>query len=360
MAVAQPAAASSPAGRGVVRGYIDGCFDLMHAGHYNAIRQAKQLCDVLVVGVHSDAEIDRNKGPPVMREAERYALLDHIKWIDEILYDVPYSPSLETLALASADFCVHGDDLPKNSEGVGAYDALQEAGKLVIVKRTEGVSTTCLIERLLLLTSVEVEKHASLALGAGESWKSLLPTTHRISEFSNKRAPGDGDVVIYLAGDFDLFNIAHARVFEAAKKLGTFLLVGVHGDERPPSDLQPRPVMNMLERVLNVCACKHVDDVIIGAPHVVSEDLLVTLKVAKVVICTPPGESTPRSWYAVPERLGLLHQMEPPMASITTADLAERVKADRLRFEARNSVRVPREEEYHRGKVGSQEGLSEI
>ena len=45
-----------------VRAYIDGCFDVMHSGHYNAIRQAKTLCDVLVVGVHSDKEIKKHKG----------------------------------------------------------------------------------------------------------------------------------------------------------------------------------------------------------------------------------------------------------------------------------------------------------
>ncbi|CAE8608087.1 unnamed protein product, partial [Polarella glacialis] len=65
-----------------VRGYIDGCFDIMHSGHYNAIRQARSICDVLVVGVHSDQEIAENKSMPVMKENERYALLDHIKWID--------------------------------------------------------------------------------------------------------------------------------------------------------------------------------------------------------------------------------------------------------------------------------------
>ena len=49
-------------GRKPVRGYIDGCFDVMHSGHFNAIRQAKALCDVLVVGVHTDAEILKHKG----------------------------------------------------------------------------------------------------------------------------------------------------------------------------------------------------------------------------------------------------------------------------------------------------------
>merc|ERR1719223_2192668 len=136
----------------LVRGYIDGCFDIMHSGHYNAIRQAKSICDVLIVGVHSDSEIEENKSVPVMRQKERYALLEHIKWIDEIVHDVPYSPQLATLERARADFCVHGDDMPVNSQGVGAYDRIRDAGKLRIVKRTEGVSTTDLIGRLLTLS----------------------------------------------------------------------------------------------------------------------------------------------------------------------------------------------------------------
>lgn len=43
----------------------------MHYGHANALRQAKELGDYLIVGVHSDAEIRKNKGPPVMNEEER-------------------------------------------------------------------------------------------------------------------------------------------------------------------------------------------------------------------------------------------------------------------------------------------------
>jgi len=55
-----------------VRVYMDGCFDLMHYGHANALRQAKSLGDQLVVGVVSDEEIVRNKGPPVLSMEERY------------------------------------------------------------------------------------------------------------------------------------------------------------------------------------------------------------------------------------------------------------------------------------------------
>ena len=87
-------------------GYVDGCFDMMHSGHYNAVRQAKSLCDRLVVGIHSDACIKANKGPPVMSQEERYSLLQHMKWADKIAFDVPYSPSCALLDKVGADFCV--------------------------------------------------------------------------------------------------------------------------------------------------------------------------------------------------------------------------------------------------------------
>lgn len=54
-----------------VRVYMDGCFDLMHYGHANALRQAKALGDELVVGVVSDEQIVANKGPPVLSMEER-------------------------------------------------------------------------------------------------------------------------------------------------------------------------------------------------------------------------------------------------------------------------------------------------
>lgn len=62
-------------GKRRVRVYMDGCFDLMHYGHANALRQAKALGDELVVGLVSDEEIVANKGPPVLSMDERYRYL---------------------------------------------------------------------------------------------------------------------------------------------------------------------------------------------------------------------------------------------------------------------------------------------
>lgn len=58
-----------------IRVYMDGCFDMMHYGHCNALRQARALGDQLVVGVVSDAEIIANKGPPVTPLHERFFTL---------------------------------------------------------------------------------------------------------------------------------------------------------------------------------------------------------------------------------------------------------------------------------------------
>ena len=55
-----------------VRVYMDGCFDLVHYGHANALRQAKALGDELVVGVVNDEVIAEHKGPPVLNMEERY------------------------------------------------------------------------------------------------------------------------------------------------------------------------------------------------------------------------------------------------------------------------------------------------
>ena len=57
---------------------------MVHFGHANQLRQAKQMGDYLVVGVHTDEEISKHKGPPVFNEQERYRMVRGIKWVDEV------------------------------------------------------------------------------------------------------------------------------------------------------------------------------------------------------------------------------------------------------------------------------------
>jgi len=337
------------------RGYVDGCFDIMHSGHYNAIRQARALCDHLVVGIHSDQVIEENKALPVMNQEERYELLSHVKWCDEILPDVPYSPSLETLALARADFAVHGDDLPVSADGIGTYDTMKEAGKLRVIKRTDGVSTTDLVGRLLTMTKqqggtgnecVKASEVAEVEVPPGATAE-FLTTTRRIAEFSSRRVPTEKDTIVYLDGDFDMFNISHARLLEEAKKEGTFLIVGVWGDETVKQLFDRHPVMSVHERVLNVSAMKHVDEVLIGAPTQVSRDLLSSLNVNVVCEGIDPNLLGPEGRMDHAKEVGVYRCIDVPTPIISVEQIAQRVAENRIAYIKRNAVRGQREKDYY-------------
>ena len=53
--------------------------------------------DYLIVGVHTDEEITKHKGPPVFNEQERYRMVRAIKWVDEVVEGAPYLTTLATL-----------------------------------------------------------------------------------------------------------------------------------------------------------------------------------------------------------------------------------------------------------------------
>lgn len=138
-----------------VRTYIDGGFDLIHSGHYNAIRQAKAMSDILVVGVNSDADLLATKGPTIMNCAERTEVLRHCKFIDELVTDVQYVPTFEVLDQYNCQYYAHGDDPCYSADGVEVTQQFKEANRFKMFKRTEGVSTTDITGKLLALARLK-------------------------------------------------------------------------------------------------------------------------------------------------------------------------------------------------------------
>lgn len=272
---------------------------MVHFGHANACRQAKALGDHLIVGVHSDEEITKHKGPPVFNEEERYKMVRGIKWVDEVVENAPYVTTLETLDKYNCDFCVHGDDITLTSDGVDTYHIVKTAKRYREVKRTQGVSTTDLVGRMLLMTKNHHENDESKLPNQeqtqemGQSNESSSPwtkscqflaTTNKIIQFSDGREPKPGDRIIYTAGAFDLFHIGLLDYLEQCKKEGDYLIVGLHTD--PVVNRykgQNYPIMNVHERTLSVLACKYVDEVVIGAPYKVTKELMDHFKVDLVL-----------------------------------------------------------------------------
>jgi ethanolamine-phosphate cytidylyltransferase len=185
-----------------------------HYGHLNALRQAKSLGDYLIVGVHSDADISQHKGPTVMRERERYLAVRACKWVDEVVEGAPYVTSLEVINQYGVDFVVHGDDMSVSAEtGQDTYAEIKKAGKMRIVPRTTGVSTTDLVGRMLLHTRdhhlerpVFDAQFTSMSEGAQPKCSPYTKCTHflatsrKIVQFSEGREPKSGDNVVYIDG----------------------------------------------------------------------------------------------------------------------------------------------------------------
>jgi ethanolamine-phosphate cytidylyltransferase len=199
-----------------VRILLPGCFDMMHAGHYNALRQAKAVCAergvqvTLVAGVHNDTAILEQKGPTVFKDAERIALVTACKWVDEVAADLPYLITPELLDSLNCDFVAHGDDLPVRSDGTSVYGSVIEAGRFKLIKRTEGVSTTTLIGRLLSMSMDHLRKQEHMAPGAVPiaNHASMLPTMSRLSQFKSEGCSRESaNRVVYVDGAFDLFHI---------------------------------------------------------------------------------------------------------------------------------------------------------
>ena len=113
----------------------------------------------------------------------------------------------------------------------------------------------------------------------------FLPSSQKIVQFSDGKDPEPGDRIIYAAGAFDMFHVGLLDFLEKAKGLGDYLIVGLHTDmvvNRYKGSNYP--IMNLHERVLSVLACRYVNQVIIGAPYKVTEELVKQFKVG-VVTC---------------------------------------------------------------------------
>ncbi|OIV93973.1 hypothetical protein TanjilG_05676 [Lupinus angustifolius] len=352
-------------GKRRVRVYMDGCFDLMHYGHANALRQAKALGDELVVGLVSDEEILANKGPPVLSMEERLALVSGLKWVDEVITDAPYAITETFLNRLfheyKIDYVIHGDDPCLLPDGTDAYAAAKKAGRYKQIKRTEGVSSTDIVGRIM--TSLRDAKVSEDLNGADENPQAenqsksshlsqFLPTSRRIVQFSDGKAPGPNARIVYIDGAFDLFHAGHVEILKRARELGDFLLVGIHSDETVSEHRGNHyPIMHLHERSLSVLACRYVDEVIIGSPWEITKDMITTFNISAVVHGTVAensldSESDP---YEVPKSMGIFHLLESPK-DITTTSVAQRIMANHEAYMKRNAKKALSEQRYYEEK----------
>jgi choline-phosphate cytidylyltransferase len=134
-----------------IRVYSDGCWDMFHFGHARQFEQIKKMIPhvELVVGVCSCADIKAHKGLYVMDDFERVENMRHCKWVDEVIFPCPWVPTLEFMEEHNIDFIAH-DALPYQTPGADdCYLPMKQAGRFLPTLRSDGVSTSDLLIRVL-------------------------------------------------------------------------------------------------------------------------------------------------------------------------------------------------------------------
>jgi cytidyltransferase-like protein len=127
--------------------YVDMVGDLFHEGHVELLKAARAFGDYLLVGVLSDQVVSAYKRRPIMTMAERLAVIQACRYVDEVLPDAPDVVTSEFLKTHRIALVIHGSDISEEVIEVIYKGPLQE-GKFKTVKRVGEISTTEIINRI--------------------------------------------------------------------------------------------------------------------------------------------------------------------------------------------------------------------
>ncbi|MCS6997795.1 MAG: D-glycero-beta-D-manno-heptose 1-phosphate adenylyltransferase [Aquificaceae bacterium] len=131
--------------------FTNGCFDLLHAGHAHYLKKAKELGDLLVVGLNSDESVRRIKGRrrPILPQSLRAYLLDSLKPVDYVVIFEEDTPE-KLIKAVRPHVLVKGADW-EVEKIVGADFVLSYGGEVRRVEFEFDLSTSKIIDRILEL-----------------------------------------------------------------------------------------------------------------------------------------------------------------------------------------------------------------
>jgi len=142
------------------RVFVIGVFDLMHRGHLELLRRAKELGTILVVGINSDIKVASYKRKPYLNENERLEVVEALKFVD-IAFIMNDTLQRENISKYNIDVIVHGDDWPEELylKHIGLDREYLEKNniELKMLPHTEGISTSDIIKRIKSELEIELK-----------------------------------------------------------------------------------------------------------------------------------------------------------------------------------------------------------
>ncbi len=130
--------------------FTNGCFDILHKGHVDYLREAKKLGDKLIVGLNSDISVrklNKGKARPLQDEASRKAVLEALKHVDLVILFDEETPE-RLIRQIRPDVLVKGGDYTVN-QIAGSEFVLQNGGEVKIIPLTEGYSTSAIEQKII-------------------------------------------------------------------------------------------------------------------------------------------------------------------------------------------------------------------
>jgi len=138
----------------MTKGFTCGAFDLLHAGHALMLKECKNHCDYLIVGLQRDPSVDRkNKNKPVQDYEERDIMIRSIKWVDEVVYYDTEEDLYELLKSIDIDVRIVGADW--QGKPFTGHDL---PINVVFNSRDHGYSTSSLRERVYQAELIKRQK----------------------------------------------------------------------------------------------------------------------------------------------------------------------------------------------------------
>jgi rfaE bifunctional protein nucleotidyltransferase chain/domain len=129
--------------------FTNGCFDILHAGHVDYLKKAREMGDVLIVGLNSDSSIRRIKGQlrPIVPQYERAFLIGNLKVVDYVTFFDEDTPG-ELISDLIPDVLVKGADW--KIENIVGRDVVEEnGGEVKTIEFVNDQSTTNIIQTVL-------------------------------------------------------------------------------------------------------------------------------------------------------------------------------------------------------------------
>ncbi len=180
-----------------------GTYDLLHQGHINLLRRAKELGDYLIVGVTSDS-FDRGRGKLNVRNnvLERVEAVKATGYADEVIIEDYLGQKIDDIQKYDVDIFAIGSDW------VGKFDYLNEYCKVVYLPRTEGISST-------MLRAESQDTYRIGIIGSGRIANRFVPETKTVN--------GAEVVAVFNPNKEDAVSFAKAHGVEAYADFSAFI-----------------------------------------------------------------------------------------------------------------------------------------